>query len=560
MTSMSGSQAAAANAQAAALLEAALELEQLTAAGNAPSSVASTTAATSTQGTLLSTASPVLDASKPGSPAGGYLDILSQYMQVIVLAAIQIVANNGKVGQLQSQIAGIGVNAMKQAVTDASQQLGKLMAAISQQAHASSWQKILGIIASALLVAIGVITSNPGLVLMGVFMLTMTLSGGQAALNKALSGLGLGNKIMAEIAIDIGVAIATAGIGALLVAPEAVAAGAATAATEAAVDSAAEVSSSVAEDASLSAAEDAVSESVVVEVAGSGAVGSGMAGAAAGVVADGAAEASISAGNIGMEVGSSALGDVVESAAESAAQSAADSIVDEMGAAAGELSVDSSESAAESAANSAVDEMESAASELSPDSTGNIAKNASKTTASIAKGNFLLGLSSSFSVANPWTDIAYAIAKACKAGDKTAQEIGDYTGMAIALVFALAGGYKAGQMLGSVADTTSMAAKLLGTNNTAILLKGLNIVQAGLGVGQGASGIIQGEALRDQAGAVQAVSVDQAQILLFEYIIKAANTQMNNNQQSANQVNSNYQAILNLFASYAKPYLAAAQI
>ena len=209
---------------------------------------------------LVSTQAPTLTSGSSSTTQGGYLSQLVQYMQIIVLAAAQLVKNNSQVSQFQSQVGGSAISLMKNQEQQAVTNNNKLQAALEKQRHESFWERIGSAIAGALLCIIGAVTGNFELCVVSGFMLAMTFSGGSQALSNALSSLPLGAKIAAEVGIALGAAVCLAGGSALLGAQFAAEAAPAVVAEEAAVQGG--VQANAVGEAAANAAEENAAEAV----------------------------------------------------------------------------------------------------------------------------------------------------------------------------------------------------------------------------------------------------------------------------------------------------------
>jgi hypothetical protein len=178
------------------------------------------------RGGMMTTQAPTITPSTPTISGGGFLGTLEKYMQLIMLAMIQLVADDAQVSQTQYQTSSDLVQLSVNQTNIADQALDKLQKSIAKQKHESFWQKLGSDIAGGCLCLAGILTGQPELVLMGAMMIVMMNTGLSNKLNglfttiadkthldKALGGLA--SKILVEVLIIVAVSLILGGAGAL---------------------------------------------------------------------------------------------------------------------------------------------------------------------------------------------------------------------------------------------------------------------------------------------------------------------------------------------------------
>ncbi len=195
---------------------------------------------------MMTTQAPTLVST---TATGGYNDELNEIMTAVMLALVELAKNSGEVDKVQTEAGNSAVKITKQLAEQAKQAALKMQRKIREERHRSGIMKIVSCVVGAVIFVIGALTADPALMMMGIFTTTMSATGGQQALDKHLSS-NLGLKILEEVGIAVGFAIAFGGLGYAASSVATAGAGAAaTAAADASTEAAADVSSSVATEA-----------------------------------------------------------------------------------------------------------------------------------------------------------------------------------------------------------------------------------------------------------------------------------------------------------------------
>lgn len=178
-------------------------------------------------------------------PAASYEQILLDYMQSVLNVTIETASNQSKIQYAQTGLNQSAVTGAKAAADEAMKQLQAAEAAQAAAQKKSWWQQLLGQIASGLMMVIGVITSNPELLIMGALMLTDSLTGLSSKLNDYLETHcdGPVGALFAKIGVALAMAVVVGGLSGLLRAGVEELASTATAAAEDAASCAASAAS-----------------------------------------------------------------------------------------------------------------------------------------------------------------------------------------------------------------------------------------------------------------------------------------------------------------------------
>lgn len=149
---------------------------------------------------------PSADSNVPG------VNKLIAYFMAIMLIQVSLSADqsklNGEVNSMTSSLVTVCQGLAKKAADD----LAKYLAAVEAEKHQSWFEKLFSTIAAVCMFVVGAVTGQPALCMMGALMLIMQVSGGQDALNNALSSLPGWGKILCEFAIAVVEAVVTGGI------------------------------------------------------------------------------------------------------------------------------------------------------------------------------------------------------------------------------------------------------------------------------------------------------------------------------------------------------------
>jgi hypothetical protein len=207
---------------------------------------------------LLTTQAPGLKtAPQAKAPTNqGYLQALAEYMTGMLDAGVKLAQDQTRLGQTETNAANASAK-MAQAQADQIKEKWKEYdAEMEKMKHASFWTKIGMSIAGALMAAIGAVTLNPEIVLMGALTIGMA-NGGSQALNSALglNNLPLGLKILAEVGIAAVLAGVTCGMSGVSSALSTGTEATVEAASEAAANAGAEAAEEAADGAASSVAE-----------------------------------------------------------------------------------------------------------------------------------------------------------------------------------------------------------------------------------------------------------------------------------------------------------------
>lgn len=97
-------------------------------------------------------------------------------------------------------------------LANATQRTEQIVREIEKMAHLNPILRALMCVASVVMMAIGGITGDPALAVLGIIMLAMTLSNGQQKLDQDLSHLPLGLQVLVQVGIDAVIAAASCGI------------------------------------------------------------------------------------------------------------------------------------------------------------------------------------------------------------------------------------------------------------------------------------------------------------------------------------------------------------
>ena len=153
------------------------------------SAAVTTSTSSSSSGQLLSTQSPTLASIASGAqPSADFQNTILQYMEQVILAAIQLISDHSKVSQVQTNAVKASVQSTQSQLTTASQNLATLLQQIKAQQSDSFWSELIGIVACVVLVIVAFVTEQPELVFLAGVMLMMTTVGNQL-LESALKSL-----------------------------------------------------------------------------------------------------------------------------------------------------------------------------------------------------------------------------------------------------------------------------------------------------------------------------------------------------------------------------------
>ncbi len=145
----------------------------------------------------------------PVKTTNGYIDELVTYMTAILLESIKSNLNQAEVLKLQNSTADLFTKLGEINLQHAQENMQKTE-------NESPLIKILTGVAAGLMMLGGLLTANPALVISGVILVVMTDSPAGSELNKALSKLPLGLKILAEVGIALALAVVSCGASGMI--------------------------------------------------------------------------------------------------------------------------------------------------------------------------------------------------------------------------------------------------------------------------------------------------------------------------------------------------------
>jgi hypothetical protein len=179
----------------------------------------------------------------------GYINELATYMMAILLESIKSNLNQSDVLKLQNSMANLFTKMAELNLQKAQDTAEKLQ-------NESPLIKILSGVAAALMMLGGILTANPSLVIGALILVVMTDTPAGSELNKALSHLPTGLKILAEAGIALALAVVSCGASGMISAGTTAAETVAeTGAEEAGVDAAADGAEGAAADSTDGAAQ-----------------------------------------------------------------------------------------------------------------------------------------------------------------------------------------------------------------------------------------------------------------------------------------------------------------